>query len=35
VIAVVRARSVSEIVVDHIERLVKRDLKKALVKLEV
>ncbi|MEI9942216.1 MAG: hypothetical protein WDO69_33790 [Pseudomonadota bacterium] len=35
VIAVVRGRSVSEIVVDHVEGLVRRDLKKALAKLDV
>ena len=35
VIAVLRGRSVSEIVVDHVEGLVKRDLKKALAKLDV
>jgi hypothetical protein len=35
VIAVVRGRSISEIVLDHVEALVKRDLKKTLAKLDI
>ena len=35
VIAVLRDKSISEIVADHVEGLVRRDLKKALSKLEV
>jgi len=35
VIAVLRDKSISEIVADHVEGLVKRDLKKVLAKLEV
>ena len=34
VLAVVRDRSVSDIVTEHLEALVRRDLKKALAKLE-
>lgn len=30
-----RDKSISEIVADHVEGLVKRDLKKALAKLDV
>lgn len=35
VIAVLRDKSISEIVADHVEGLVKRDLKKVLAKLDV
>ena len=35
VIAVLRDKSISEIVADHVEGLVRRDLKKVLARLEV